>query len=436
MKKLIICLEVCFLSMALLCGCSFGASSEKTEATTESTEEITYDDSSYIMGVYVLKDDKAESIADAKSYTFGGSKKQDGDSFSEAVEVIEKEVDAQITAKEYDSVTKAVDDLYEGQVQAVIFPKGYETVLEDTDDYEDFCDKTKLLYEAAVSGKSADEDSSTEEAAADNTPFIFYLSGSDTRSEMLDISRSDVNILAVVNPAKKQVLLVNTPRDYYIANPAKDGEKDKLTHCGIYGVDCSVQALEDLYESDITYYAQINFTGFEKLIDAIGGVTIQSDRAFDTNSGTKIKKGQNDLNGKEALALCRERYHLPDGDNDRGQNQMKVLKAVIEKMSDGALIDNYAEVMDSLDGMYLTNISSGEMADFAMTQFSDEDKDKWEVFTYAVYGTGGRNTTASMPTYNAYVMYPDEDTVAHAKKLISKAMSGKKLTKKEITKTE
>lgn len=59
-----------------------------------------------------------------------------------------------------------------------------------------------------------------------NTPILIYLSGSDTRDQMLTTSRSDVNILAVVNPNTKQILLINTPRDYYIGNPA-GGAKDK-----------------------------------------------------------------------------------------------------------------------------------------------------------------------------------------------------------------
>ena len=129
-----------------------------------------------------------------------------------------------------------------------------------------------------------------------------YLSGNDTRSTKLVVGRSDVNILAVVNPQTQQILLVNTPRDSYVANTAANGSLDKLTHCGLYGINCSVSTLENLYGINIDYFARINFTGFETLIDAIGGVTIHSDIAFKTTHGDyPIVVGENHLNGAEAL---------------------------------------------------------------------------------------------------------------------------------------
>lgn len=264
-------------------------------------------------------------------------------------------------------------------------------------------------------------------------PFLLYLSGSDTRSEMLTTSRSDVNILAAVNPVTKQILLINTPRDYYIANPAKDGELDKFTHCGIYGIDCSIQALEDLYDEDITCYAQINFTGFETLIDAVGGVTVHSDTAFKTSRGTEIVKGDNDLNGKEALILVRERYNLPNGDNDRGKNQMKVLKEVVKKLSSGkTLLMNYSDILESLEGMFITDVSSDEIAAFVKMQL--DDMESWNVLSYAVTGTGGRAETASMPGRRLYVCYPDQSTVKKAKKLIDQVMEGTVLDAKDLKK--
>lgn len=91
-------------------------------------------------------------------------------------------------------------------------------------------------------------------------------------SELQDIqetkkSRSDVNILAAVNVESKQVLLLSTPRDYYIELPISNGKRDKLTHAGIYGVNKSMGTLEMLYNTDVKYFLQINFSGFMKIID-------------------------------------------------------------------------------------------------------------------------------------------------------------------------
>ena len=73
-------------------------------------------------------------------------------------------------------------------------------------------------------------------------PFVIYLSGVDTRGELTEKARSDVNILAVVNPQTKQVALINTPRDYYV-DLAGTNSKDKLTHAGLYGVETSMATL-------------------------------------------------------------------------------------------------------------------------------------------------------------------------------------------------
>ena len=85
-------------------------------------------------------------------------------------------------------------------------------------------------------------------------PFILYISGSDTRESTLATSRSDVNILAVVNPVSKMVLLINTPRDYYVlTSKAAFWQYDKLPHCGAYGIDCSMDTLGKLYEEEGDY---------------------------------------------------------------------------------------------------------------------------------------------------------------------------------------
>ncbi|QQS18380.1 LCP family protein [Candidatus Saccharibacteria bacterium] len=94
------------------------------------------------------------------------------------------------------------------------------------------------------------------------------------------MSRSDVNIIAVINPKTHKVLLVNTPRDYYVQLHGTTGVRDKLTHAGIYGIDMSRQTLEDLYGAPINYSVRINFTSLLKIIDAVGSVDVTSRYSF------------------------------------------------------------------------------------------------------------------------------------------------------------
>ena len=110
-------------------------------------------------------------------------------------------------------------------------------------------------------------------------PFVIYLSGVDTRGELTEKARSDVNILAVVNPQTKQVALINTPRDYYV-DLAGTNSKDKLTHAGLYGVETSMATLGNLYGVSVDHYIRINFAGFINIVDALGGVDVYSDQAF------------------------------------------------------------------------------------------------------------------------------------------------------------
>lgn len=263
----------------------------------------------------------------------------------------------------------------------------------------------------------------TEEA------FIVYLGGSDTRSSTLTKSRCDVNILAVINPNTKQALLVNTPRDYYVSNPAGSGAKDKLAHCSLYGMDNAKQALSDLYGIPVSYGGVINFKGFETLIDALGGVTVYSDTAFTTTAGGYyIKQGENTLNGAQALAFARERSKLSGGDNTRGKNQMQVITAMVRQLSGGNLLTRWRDIMDSLEGMFTTDMPLRTITKFATNHLSDIAA--WEILSTAVTGTSGTDYNWSSGG-NAYVMYPD-DSVARVSALMQRVLDGQRITAEDI----
>lgn len=381
--------------------------------------------SSAAMAVFVKKDDPAKSIKAAASYSFGAMKPlMETADMKNALEDIKEQAGAAPVIQEFSNNLELVDSLYGGNIQAMIMPPSYVSLVEDQKGYEDFSDKVRILYEYKVEKKEPEPEPKKETGSITTTPFILYLSGSDTRSEYLDVSRSDVNILAVVNPKTKKVLLVNTPRDYYVPISVSDyTQRDKLTHCGIYGIQCSMDTLSHLYDLPINYYGQINFTGFEKLVDAVGGVTIYSDVAFTTSAGNvNVQVGENTFSGREALAFARERYNLQGGDNDRGKNQMKVLQAVLNKLSAQSILLHYSDILSSMEGMFVTDVSSDDISALIKMQLSDLSK--WDISSIAVSGTGANETTYSMPGTTAYVMYPDENSVAQAKAQMEKVLNG------------
>lgn len=399
--------------------------------------------------VFVLTDDPAQTLADAASYTFGIVENYDVNNTTGALIELELQFGQPAKTVAFPSVYEMVDGLYDGTCEAILLNGGYVSILADHENYADFSEKTRILADVKVwpapeqpgedmpteptepiPEQTTEPTAPTEPRTVTNSPFIMYVSGSDTRSTKLRIGNSDVNILVVVNPETKQVLLLNTPRDYYIPNPAGDGALDKLTHCGVYGVDCSIQALEDLYGIEVDYYSQINFTGFETLVDAVGGVTVYSTAGY-TAQGVTIQKGENHLNGKEALVFARERYQMPGGDRGRGQNQMKVIEAIINKMtSSTTLITNYAQILDSLKGMFITSMSMDEISQLVKMQLNDMAK--WNIQRYAVSGENGSEKTYSIPGFYASVMYQDEGMIDYASLLVSRVLAGETLTEADV----
>lgn len=242
-------------------------------------------------------------------------------------------------------------------------------------------------------------------------PFAVYISGIDTYGDIATVSRSDVNMLAVVNPVQHKILLVNTPRDYYVQLHGTTGTRDKLTHAGIYGIDMSRQTLEDLYEVPIKYFIRINFSSLVNIVDTIGGVDVYSERAF-----TSFRQGHNHLDGKRALEFARERYSFAEGDRQRGRNQQLVIEAIVSKLSQPSVAVKYQSILGSLRGALQTNMSSEVMARFANTQLNDMRG--WYVESISVDGTGKTAPTYSMGSLPLYVMEPDKQTLDTAQSTI------------------
>lgn len=259
-------------------------------------------------------------------------------------------------------------------------------------------------------------------------PFVIYLSGVDTRGELTENARSDVNILAAVNPVTKRVALVNTPRDYYV-DLAGTSSKDKLTHAGLYGVETSMETLGNLYGVNVDHYIRINFAGFISIIDALGGVDVYSDQAF-TSVGspgyydpTTFVEGWNHLDGKSALAFARERHAFASGDIQRGINQMKVIDAMLNKIKSPALLMGFSKIMDAASDCFVTSFSKDQISALVRMQLSDFAE--WDIESYTVTGTSSSSTKCySAKGQKLYVMKPDDSSVSKAREMIASVLGG------------
>ena len=259
-------------------------------------------------------------------------------------------------------------------------------------------------------------------------PFVIYLSGVDTRGELTEKARSDVNILAAVNPVTKRVALINTPRDYYV-DLAGTSDKDKLTHAGLYGVETSMETLGNLYGVNVDHYIRINFAGFISIIDALGGVDVYSDQAF-TSVGspgyydpTTFVEGWNHLDGKAALAFARERHAFASGDIQRGINQMKVIDAMLNKIKSPALLMGFSKIMDAAADCFVTSFSQDQISALVRMQLSDFAD--WDIESYTVTGSSSTSTKChSAKGQKLYVMLPDDASVSKAKEMIASVLGG------------
>ncbi len=227
-----------------------------------------------------------------------------------------------------------------------------------------------------------------------------------------------MNIVATVNPVTKQIFLTSAPRDFYIPMANSNGVPDKLTHAGEFGVDNSRKTLEMLYDIDIDYYVRVNFTSLKKIVNTLGGVNVYSDYTFTSDWGPSFKKGYNKVNGKQALAFCRERHHFATGDRQRVKNHQHMFEAILTKVMSPSVLPNYTDLLSVFSKMVQTNMSTDKITSLAKMQLNDMSK--WKISSYSVNGTGARKTTYTYRSRALYVMIPDEKTVEKAKTKIAK----------------
>lgn len=386
------------------------------------------------MAVYVKSDDAADSVEATAGYTYGILSSLDRENTDGAVAHLNSQFGTEVQTKEYAGLTELADGILNGEVNAMLLNSGYLSVYEDMDGYTDFSTKIKEVGTVDVEStiQSAEESTPIEPITTANGGKVYtiYLSGIDTRGEMTAKSRSDVNIIATVNTDTHEILLVSTPRDYFVPLSISGGAPDKLTHAGIYGIDVCMDTLGMLYDIDINYYFRINFGGFVKVIDALGGITVNSDYDFDSKNilGYHFNKGENYVNGEQALIFARERYAFQEGDRQRGKNQMEVIRGVVKKALSPEILTSYSSILSSLDGCFGTNITYEEIAQILQQQLTNGGD--WTIVSYSVNGTGATEKPYSM-SQKAYVMVPDYNTVDKAKSLMEKVRNGEVVTQEE-----
>ncbi len=385
-----------------------------------------------IVDVCVLANDRASTINDLTNYSFAYNSASSNGNVLLAFDDIKNDTGKKITPTEYTTWSELIDAFYANRtVQAIVINDSMRNII--SQEYEDFEDEIKIIKSYQYK-ELVNVDKSNVNVKKD--PFVIYVSGISSEdgadTKLSSYALSDVNILAVINPNTKQVLLVTTPRDSYIKISNNNGATgyDKLTHAGLYGIERSIEALENLYGVNIDYYVKINFSGCEAVVDALDGITIDSEVEFTNGQDAApiayhFVKGLNECDGAKTVAFTRERHAFLSGDFQRGRNQTAAIKAIINKATSPAILTKYSAVLDAVSDMFLTNIPNSAITDLVKAQINDPTA--WNIQTYGITGDTSGKTGEHLEVtnlYNASVVYPYKDDINTAIKLMSKIANG------------
>lgn len=323
------------------------------------------------------------------------------------VDEIKGKINKNLKTTDVDSYMLAAKNLITKKTDFIVLNEAYRSVIKD------FIPEFDELTEV-VGDKEFTRINKLSNKVEDKSSFNLYISGIDTYGPIETVSRSDVNLIVSVNQKTRKILITTIPRDTYV--PIAGGgnnQKDKLTHAGIYGIDSSIKTLENFLNTKIDYYAKVNFNTLIEVVDVLGGVDVDNVQTFSAG-GYNFPKGKVHLDGKKALVFSRERYHLADGDHDRGRNQERVLKAIIEKASRPESLLKTSPILSIAEKSAQTNMSKDFMVQMINKEI-DEPKG-YEIESQDLKGTGKMGLPSyAMPGYRLYMMVADDSSLKDVK---------------------
>lgn len=372
--------------------------------------------SHYAMSIAVLADSSISEINQLDKVI--APLELDEDNILKFMDEIKQKQNKTLEVEKNHSYLDSYNSLINGEVEAIVLNGAFENIIET--EHPDYLSKIKKLYVKKITKKVSGPKINKGDS------FNIFVSGIDTYGPINEVSRSDVNIILTVNTKTKKVLITTTPRDSYvpIALGGND-QKDKLTHAGLYGVDASIKTLENLYNIDLNYYVRLNFTSFLKLIDYLGGVDVDNDKAFTAkHNGQYYAAGRIHLNANQALGFVRERYALSDGDRDRGRNQQKVITAIIRKLTSAEALTNFNDILQGIQDSIQTNMPFVTMMNLVNSQL--ETGGLYSVESTDLTGVGSMDLPSyAMPNSKLYMMEVDENKLQSIKDAMKAIMEGR-----------
>ncbi|MGD1225004.1 LCP family protein [Streptomyces krungchingensis] len=227
----------------------------------------------------------------------------------------------------------------------------------------------------------------------DNGSENILVLGSDTRSGSNKklgggaddgSARSDTAMIVHVYKGHKKASVVSIPRDTLVERPSCT-DPEGVTHDAASGVmfnsaystggaACAVKTVESMTGIRMDHYLEVDFSGFQKLIDDLGGVDITTTKDIsDPDSHLHLKAGRHTLDGEQALGLVRTRHGVGDGsDLGRIQLQQAFIKALVQQVKDVGVLTSPKKLYDLADTATRTVTTDSEIGSVAeLASFAD-----------------------------------------------------------------
>jgi polyisoprenyl-teichoic acid--peptidoglycan teichoic acid transferase len=198
-----------------------------------------------------------------------------------------------------------------------------------------------------------------------------------------DVGRSDATLVMSLDPTTDSMKIVSIPRDTRV-EIIGHGTTEKINHAYAHGgVDMSINTVESFLDIDIDYFVEMNMEGLSDLVDAVGGITVNSQLEFN-QSGYHFAQGETSMDGKKAMAYVRMRKQDPNGDFGRNARQRQVIQAVIDKGASIKSVNKIDDLLNVLGSNVQTNIDFSTMTNL----FQDYRNVRKNIENYQMQGTG------------------------------------------------
>lgn len=406
----------------------------KTDGFMQKVTDHKIGDVKNMVSIIVMDDSNIKDLSSLKGKKVGRLNNVDKVGTNKLLKSVKKKKGSNyFKTKKFDGALSEVEALYNGEIDAMILNESYRGNVTSVEEYEHFSTETRVVY--STSYYTTKKNDSLVVSDITKNPFTILISGNDTTGDVSELSRSDVNMLVTINPKTSTILLTSMSRDTYVETvcdadgdtACPEGQMDKITHTGIYGLNTTRQTVEKFYDLKVNYSFRVNFTSVIDVVDALDGIDLNVEEGeqcdlFWANMKPGLPVGLHHVDGETALAFARERKAYVDGDYQRVRNQQKVMQAIINRAISSSALVNYTSFINSLESAFETNMTYDEITD--LIKYELQAKPDWKFETYQISGLGDELMCASLGQA-ASVQVPDLNTVRIAREKIEAVMNGK-----------